>query len=64
MLNAKLLLSGVNEISNVVAPIPLSSMHVAKDREPMTLVASTECSSDSEINENVRRSEESEEEKG
>jgi hypothetical protein len=58
MLKAKLLLSGVKETSNVVAPIPLLSMHVAKDREPMTLMASAECSRDSEINENMRKSEE------
>jgi len=62
MLKAKLLLSGVKETSKVVAPIPLLSIHVAKDREPMTRKASAECSSDSEINENMRRSEESEEE--
>jgi len=58
MLKAKLLLSGVKETSNVVAPIPLLSMHVAKDREPMTLMASAECNSDSEINENMNRIEE------
>lgn len=57
MLNAKLLLSGVKETSNVVAPIPLLSIHVARDVEPMTLVASTVFIRDREINANIRNTE-------
>jgi len=64
MLKAKLLLSGVKETSKVVAPIPLLSIHVAKEREPMTRSASVVCNSDSEINENMRRSEDNDEDIG
>jgi hypothetical protein len=64
MLKAKLLLSGVNWTSKVVAPIPLLSIHVAKEREPITRRASAECSSDSEINENMKSSEDNDEDMG
>src|ERR1700733_13732444 len=64
MLKAKLLLSGVKETSKVGAPIPLLSIHVAKEREPITRRASAECSSDSEINKNMRSSEDNDEDMG
>jgi hypothetical protein len=57
MLKAKLLLSGVKETSNVLAPIPLFSIHVARDCDPMTLMATVECISDSRTNVNARREE-------
>ena len=59
-MNAKLLLSGVKETSKVVAPIPLLSIHVASDFEPITRTASTECRSEKEINANIRSTEEKE----
>ena len=43
MLNAKLLLSGVYDTSKVVAPIPLLSIHVASDLDPITLTAFAVC---------------------
>jgi len=43
ILKAKELLSGVNETANVVAKIPLLSIHVARDFEPISRTAWTEC---------------------
>lgn len=60
ILNAKLLLSGVKETSKVVAPIPLLSIHVARDFEPITLTASTECKSANKIKANIKSTEENE----
>ena len=57
ILNAKLLLSGVKETSKVVAPIPLFSMHVARDLDPITLIASAEFVRSKEINANIRNTE-------
>jgi hypothetical protein len=41
ILNEKLLLSGVNRISNVVAEIPLLSIQVAREFEPIESIAVT-----------------------
>ena len=54
MLKAKLLLSGVKRTSKVVAPIPLLSIHVARDFEPIALIASTEFSKDRAIIEHIK----------
>jgi hypothetical protein len=43
MLKANELLSGVKETANVVAKIPLFSIHVASDFDPISRTASTEC---------------------
>jgi hypothetical protein len=58
ILNAKLLLSGVKETSNVVALIPLLSIHVAREFEPITLIASAECRSKKKITVNIMSVEE------
>jgi hypothetical protein len=42
MLKAKVLLSGVKRISNVVADIPLLSIHVARAFDPIDLSAATD----------------------
>jgi len=52
MLNEKLLLSGVKRTSNVVAPIPLFSIHVAKDFEPICRIAWTDCRNNRETRRN------------
>ena len=49
MSKARLLLSGVKRMSNVVAAIPLFSIHIARDFEPIALMASAEFSSDKPI---------------
>ena len=54
MLNAKELLSGVKRTSNVVAPIPLLSIHVASDFDPMALIASTGCKRANRKKENIK----------
>src|SRR5579859_354956 len=61
MLNAKLLLSGVKRTSKVVAPIPLFSIHVAKDLEPICRMPSTDCRNNREAMERMRNMEETEE---
>jgi hypothetical protein len=60
MLKEKELLSGVKRTSNVVAPIPLLSMHVASDFEPICRIASTECMKERERMEKIRNMEETE----
>jgi hypothetical protein len=57
ILNAKLLLSGVKETSKVEAPIPLFSMHVARDLEPITLIASAVFVRSRDMNANIRNAE-------
>jgi hypothetical protein len=42
-LKANELLSGVKETANVVAKIPLFSIHVASDFDPISRMATTEC---------------------
>jgi hypothetical protein len=53
MLNEKLLLSGVYSTSKVVAPIPLLSIHVANDLEPICRIAWTDCRNNSETRRNM-----------
>lgn len=60
MLNANELLSGVKRTSNVVAPIPLLSIHVARDFEPICRIASTDCIKESDRMERIRNIEETE----
>jgi hypothetical protein len=43
MLKANELLPGVKDTANVVAKIPLFSIHVASDFDPISSMASTEC---------------------
>lgn len=57
MLNAKLLLSGVKETSKVVAKMPLLSIHVASDLDPITLTALTVFMSDKDMNVDIRNTE-------
>jgi hypothetical protein len=54
MLNAKELLSGVKETANVVAKIPLLSIHVAREFEPISRMAWTECDKRRVKMENIR----------
>ena len=54
MLNAKVSLSGVNKTSNVLAPIPLLSIHVASDFEPIALIARAGCIRVMAMIENIR----------
>lgn len=61
MLNAKLLLSGVKRTSKVVAPMPLLSIQVAKDLEPICRMASTDCWNNREARERMRNTDETEE---
>jgi hypothetical protein len=55
MLKAKVLLSGVKETSNVVAPMPLFSIHVASDLDPITLSASANLMRDREMRAMIRK---------
>src|ERR1700732_1398311 len=57
MLNAKLLLSGVNNTSNVVAPMPLLSIHVAKEFDPICLIACIGCMKERHMMEKRREGE-------
>jgi hypothetical protein len=49
MLKAKLLLSGVNRTSKVVAPMPLLSIHVASDFDPIALIAAADCMKENSV---------------
>jgi hypothetical protein len=57
ILKAKLLLSGVKETSNVEAPIPLLSMHVANEFDPITRTALAESMSDRTTRVNIKKTE-------
>lgn len=63
MLNAKVSLSGVNKTSNVLAPIPLLSIHVASDFEPIALIARTGCIRVKVIIENIRNIDDNDDDK-
>ena len=57
MLKAKELLSGVNRTSKVVALMPLLSIHVASELEPICRMACTECMKERVIKERIKRNE-------
>jgi hypothetical protein len=57
MLKAKLLLSGVKTTSKVVAPMPLLSMHVASEFDPICRIACAECMNARETRDRRRRRE-------